>query len=224
LCAAARTQVHPNVQRLFTQPIVVLNQAALQRAPWGQASREAAEMIQQLGNRSAVAQGLVSNRGTPNPITTPYNLGETNARLYILAQNGMNGAPVAVGLLKVGYKNLFHSDTRGQMTELPNQICVLDFYVHEDYQRGGFGSKLFAAMLQHEGVPPEHFAYDRPSPKLIGFMRKHYGLSEFVPQQNKFVIFQQFFQSAPQKAPSIYDSVKDRPLTARGSRGGIRPR
>ena len=79
-------------------------------------------------------------------------------------------------------------------------------------------------MLQHEGVPPERFAYDRPSPKLIGFMRKHYGLTDFVPQQNKFVIFQQFFMSEPQKAPSIYDSVKDRPLTARGSRGGIRPR
>ena len=222
LCAAA--QVHPNVQRLFTQPIVVLNQAALQRAPWGQVSREAAAMIEQMGNRSAVAQGLVSSRGTPNPITTAYNLGETNARLYILAQNGPSGTPVAVGLLKVGYKNLFHCDARGQMRELPNQLCVLDFYVHEDYQRGGFGSKLFAAMLQHEGVPPERFAYDRPSPKLIGFMRKHYGLSDFVPQQNKFVIFQQYFVSEPQKAPSMYDSVKDRPLTARGSRGGIRPR
>ena len=83
---------------------------------------------------------------------------------------------------------------------------------------------LVAAMLQHEGVPPERFAYDRPSPKLVGFMRKHYGLSDFVPQQNKFVIFQQYFMSEPQKAPSIYDSVKDRPLTARGARGGIRPR
>lgn len=179
-------------------------------------------MIDQLGNRSAFAQGLVSNRGTPNPITTAYNLGETQARLYILAQNGPNGAPVAVGLLKVGYKNLFHSDAHGRTRELPSQICVLDFYVHEDYQRGGFGSKLFAAMLQHEGIPPERFAYDRPSPKLIGFMRKHYGLTDFVPQMNKFVIFQQMFNEMPTKQASIYDSVKDRPLTARGQRGGMR--
>ena len=217
--------MHPNVQRLFTQPIVVLNQEALARHPWGAASRETAQMIDALGNRSAVAQGLVSARGTPNAITTAYNLGETRARLYILAQNSpQHGAPVAVGLLKIGYKNLFHMGSDGRMKEMPGQICVLDFYIHEDYQRGGFGSKLFAAMLQHEGVPPEGFAYDRPSPKLIGFMRKHYGLSNFVPQQNKFVIFEDFFSKghgAPQRTPTIYDSVKDRPLTARRS-GGLR--
>ena len=76
---------------------------------------------------------------------------------------------------------------------------------------------LFGAMLQHEGCPPAAFAYDRPSPKLIGFLRKHYGLTDYVPQQNKFVIFDQFFNARPTQAPSMYDSVKDRPLTARGA-------
>ena len=80
---------------------------------------------------------------------------------------------------------------------------------------------LFGAMLQHEGAIPSRFAYDRPSPKLLGFLRKHYGLSDFVPQQNKFVIFEQFFSNRPVKEASVYDSVKDRPLTARGSAGGM---
>ena len=63
-------------------------------------------------------------------------------------------------------------------------------------------------------LPPQ-----RPSPKLIGFLRKHFGLTNFVPQQNKFVIFNQFFASLPEKKASIYDSVKDRPLTERGANG-----
>ena len=202
---------------MFTQPIVVVNQAALQRPPWAHAGRPAAQMINAMGDRSAVAQGLVNGRGAPNPITQAHTLGETNARLYLLAQPASNGAPLLVGLLKVGQKNLFHADAQGRMHELPACSCVLDFYVHEQYQRGGFGKVLFAAMLQHEGLPPERFAYDRPSPKLVGFLRKHFGLTDYVPQQNKFVIFDQFFASQPSKQASVYDSVKDRPLTARGS-------
>ena len=47
-------------------------------------------------------------------------------------------------------------------------------------------------------------------------MRKHFGLQNYVPQQNKFVIFDEFFTNRATPAASIYDSVKDRPLTARG--------
>lgn len=196
----------------------MLNQAALKRPPWAHANRVASQVINEMGDRSAIAQGLVNGRGAPNPITVAHTLGETNARLYLLAQpDGRTGAPLLVGLLKVGHKNLFHSDANGRMHELPNQACVLDFYVHEQYQRGGFGKVLFGAMLQHEGLQPDRFAYDRPSPKLVGFLRKHFGLTDFVPQQNKFVIFEQFFAQQPTKQASIYDSVKDRPLTARGS-------
>lgn len=52
-------------------------------------------------------------------------------------------------------------------------------------------------------------------------MRKHFGLADFVPQQNKFVIFNEFFNDKP-IGSSIYDSVKDRPLTARGQSNGLR--
>jgi len=176
-------------------------------------------MINEMGDCSAYAQGLVGPNNRPNPITQAHTLGETSARLYLLAQSGPHGAPVLVGLLKVGHKNLFHWDAHGRTTELRDQLSVLDFYVHEDYQRGGYGKTLFAAMLANEGVSPDRFAYDRPSPKLIGFLRKHYGLADFVPQQNKFVIFAQYFAARPVVAPSIYDSVKDRPLTARGNAG-----
>ena len=169
-----------------------------------------------MGNRSAIAQGLIGPHNRPNPITTATNLGETNARVYLLSQTGPAGVPVLVGLLKMGYKQLFHYDAKGRIRELPNQLCVLDFYVHDDYQRGGYGKLLFEAALHNEQLPPERFAYDRPSPKLIGFMGKHYGLRDFVPQQNKFVIFDEFFLSRPMPAASIYDSVQDRPLTARG--------
>ena len=281
-----------SVARLFGQPIVVVNAAALNRSPWYEVRNEASKVINDMGIGSAIAQGLVGRSG-PNPITEVHRLGETDARVYLLAQQEPGHPPVAVGLLKVGKKNLFHFDTSGRTTELRDQMCVLDFYVHEDWQRGGFGKMLFEAMLSNEGVDPSQLAYDvrarvlarshppdacpaesrvlgsrcvsllcaqRPSPKLIGFMAKHFGLSDFVPQQNKFVIFKQFFADKPrcargavntamrtpaQTTPtraltltsqshvplgtptcirqiSIYDSVKDRPLSARGNHYGAR--
>jgi len=209
-----------SVARLFGQPIVVVNAAALNRSPWYEVRNEASKVINDMGIGSAIAQGLVGRSG-PNPITEVHRLGETDARVYLLAQQEPGHPPVAVGLLKVGKKNLFHFDTSGRTTELRDQMCVLDFYVHEDWQRGGFGKMLFEAMLSNEGVDPSQLAYDRPSPKLIGFMSKHFGLSEFVPQQNKFVIFKQFFADKPRQT-SIYDSVKDRPLSARGNHYGAR--
>lgn len=49
-------------------------------------------------------------------------------------------------------------------------------------------------MLAAEQLCPEQLAYDRPSPKLLSFVRKHYGLSSYVPQSNNFVVFEQHFQ------------------------------
>jgi alpha-tubulin N-acetyltransferase 1 len=61
-----------------------------------------------------------------------------------------------------------------------NPLSVLDFYVHESVQRGGHGKELFEKMLQTERVESRKLAYDRPSPKLKGFLAKHYGLKNFV--------------------------------------------
>lgn len=79
-------------------------------------------------------------------------------------------------------------------------LCVLDFYVDHKVQRGGYGKQLFDAMLECEKQPPAKLAYDRPSPKLIGFMAKHFGLKSFVPQSNNFVVFDEYFKTSQSPA------------------------
>lgn len=49
-------------------------------------------------------------------------------------------------------------------------------------------------MLNFENIKPELIAYDRPSPKFIGFLRKYYNLLNYVPQNNNFVVFNEYFQ------------------------------
>ena len=48
-------------------------------------------------------------------------------------------------------------------------------------------------MLETEDAFPEKLAYDRPSPKLIGFLKKHYELADYVPQNNNYVVFNRYF-------------------------------
>jgi len=76
-----------------------------------------------------------------------------------------------------------------------NPLCVLDFYVDAKIQRGGFGKLLFDSMLEYEHTVPAKLAYDRPSPLLISFMAKHFGLKSFVPQNNNYVIFDEYFRT-----------------------------
>ena len=76
-------------------------------------------------------------------------------------------------------------------------MCVLDFYVHESRQRSGCGRKLFEFMLQDLKIQPRLLAIDRPSPKLVAFMRKHYDLAAVIPQVNNYVIYDGFFTNRP---------------------------
>lgn len=78
------------------------------------------------------------------------------------------------GLLKVGTKNLYVFDENGDTKQVA-ALCVLDFYVHESRQRAGLGKEMFELMLDRENVAPQKLAIDRPSDKLIAFLRKHYG-------------------------------------------------
>jgi alpha-tubulin N-acetyltransferase 1 len=80
-----------------------------------------------------------------------------------------------VGLLKIGRKSLYVFDKYGD-TKHVNAPCVLDFYIHESRQRAGLGKILFEYMLEYENLLPEQMAIDRPSEKLLGFLRKHYGM------------------------------------------------
>ena len=150
---------------LFRQPIIVLDGKALSRSPWREVAVPTATMINEMGVRSAIAQGLRGASGGPAPVTSVSHLTGSSHRLFLLSQEGDQGKPVLVGLLKVGPKDLFHYTAKGEMRELRAQFCVLDFYVHEDWQRRGAGLMLFASVLQTEGKVAHEVAYDvRASP------------------------------------------------------------
>lgn len=173
------------------------------------------------GVRSGRAQNL------PGPITDAERLaGHPEQTLYCAFAAGTGAAPdgkplrpppgsaanrpvsarsekrhrwALLGILKTGPKNLFVRKSGGTaLKELPNHPCVLDFYVHETAQRSGWGRALIDAHLQHTGLRPVQLAYDRPSPKLLAFNAKHFGLSYFTPQDNNFVLYDAFWSfSAP---------------------------
>lgn len=115
-----------------------------------------------------------------------------------------------IGFIKTGRRNLFIHNS-GSMKEI-KPVCVLDFYVHESIQRGGHGRALFELMLSVERVTPDKLAYDRPSDKLISFCAKHFGLKSYVPQNNNFVVFDQYWG----KGSSAYNRFKQ----TNDSRGG----
>ncbi|KAM6958726.1 alpha-tubulin N-acetyltransferase 1 [Aplochiton taeniatus] len=156
-------------------------------------------VIDELGKASAKAQQLTA------PITSAVKLQSNRHQLYLLKDGERNGGRgVAVGFVKVGYKKLFLLDQLGAHVEA-EPLCILDFYVTENLQRHGYGLELYEFMLQHKGMEPMQMAYDRPSPKFLSFLAKHYSLKESVPQVNNFVVFDGFFlnRSAAQlrKAP-----------------------
>lgn len=43
-----------------------------------------------------------------------------------------------IGFLRIGFKRLFFWNELNKIQEL-TPLCVLDFYVNEEYQRNGFG-------------------------------------------------------------------------------------
>jgi hypothetical protein len=72
---------------------------------------------------------------------------------------------------------------------------------------------VFFRMLQYEGIDPNRLAYDKPSPKLIGFLKKHYRLKDFIPQNNNYVIFRDFFNKnyqIPSEGYVNFDEVPER--------------
>ncbi|XP_059206560.1 alpha-tubulin N-acetyltransferase 1-like isoform X1 [Centropristis striata] len=156
-----------------------------------------ATVIDELGRASAKAQQL------PASITSASKLQTQKHQLYLLKDGERNGGRgVVVGFLKVGYKKLFLLDQQGAHVEA-EPLCVLDFYIAENLQRHGYGQELFNFMLQHKNLEPVLMAYDRPSPKFLSFLVKHYCLTPSVPQANNFVVFEGFFlnRSGPPSSP-----------------------
>jgi alpha-tubulin N-acetyltransferase 1 len=168
-----------------------------------------------MGVLSARAQGLKTS------ITSLEKL-QSDQRIYVFAEESR-----VYGFLKVGPKKLF-IEHRGMVEMTP--LCILDFYIHESVQRGGFGRALFEEMLSREKTAPALLAYDRPSQKLMSFLRKHYGLAAFTPQNNNFVVFDRYFEELREKAGRRTSTGRDdvdprvanqRDLIARSRAAGI---
>lgn len=54
-------------------------------------------------------------------------------------------------------------------------------------------------MLSKEKIEPKKMGFDRPSPKFLNFLNKYYGLNNYVPQNNNFVVFKDYFIDEPLK-------------------------
>lgn len=135
-------------------------------------------------------------QGLNHPITSAGKLMSNDNKIIIKSQGNR-----CIGIIKVGVKKLFVQDWVGKMIEI-TPLCVLDFYVNESVQRGGHGRQLFETMLEEESIKPHKLAYDRPSKKFRNFLAKYYGLSNYVSQNNNFVVFDEYFQ--PSAAPSTF--------------------
>uniref|UniRef100_A0A1B0B5I8 Alpha-tubulin N-acetyltransferase n=1 Tax=Glossina palpalis gambiensis TaxID=67801 RepID=A0A1B0B5I8_9MUSC len=185
-----------DIKPLFTRPIIKVTSNLLPHTFRGDrrqsldATAKISEIIDSLGLLSAKAQKLTK------PVTTAQRLRSSeNQVVYILADVDKG---VVLGLLKVGTKDLYLFDEIGQTRKISNAPSILDFYIHESRQRSGLGKELFETMLTDEGWKPIKCSVDRPSDKLLGFLRKHYGLVRTIPQANNFVLYEGFFDDKQQ--------------------------
>ncbi|XP_077446183.1 alpha-tubulin N-acetyltransferase 1 isoform X6 [Stigmatopora argus] len=199
-----------NVHHLFAERVSILDKTLLAGRVFMERpdlQTQVTTVIDELGKASAKAQKLTT------PVTTTAKLHSQNHELYLMKDGDSQGSCVLsltgkqilthlfptdrgcgtiVGFLKVGYKKLFLLDQQGLHKEA-EPLCVLDFFISENLQRNGYGLELFNFMLQHKSLDPVLMAYDRPSPKLLSFLAKHYRLTQIVPQVNHFVVFDGFF-------------------------------
>ncbi|XP_033224245.1 alpha-tubulin N-acetyltransferase-like [Belonocnema kinseyi] len=163
------------------------------RREFNECQRHLAKILDEMGEASAKAQGLSKS------ITSASKLRNSDQTVYLLVdKEGNNGLGSVVGLLKVGSKNLFMFDENGAHYQLQPR-CILDFYIHESRQRMGLGNLLYQHMLTEEEQRPIKLAIDRPSDKFLAFLHKYHGLSGIIPQNNKFVVFEGFFDDEEQE-------------------------
>ena len=159
------------------------------------------EILNSMGEASSRAQHLNTT------ITSAHKFFISNHRIFIKAEQNK-----VLGFIKVGTKKLFLRDRNFNYHEV-NALCVLDFYVHESIQRRGIGKQLFDYMLKFEKKIPSELAYDRPSPKLLSFLKKYFGLNDFVPQSNNYVVFDEFFSLISSSKNNItYDNDTNRAI------------
>ena len=129
----------------------------------------------------------------PTPITSGYKFFGTEQHIYLICDKTK-----FIGFIKVGYKHLFIYDEIGVPIEI-NPLCVLDFYTYESCQRKGYGKIMFNEMLSKENIEPKKMGFDRPSEKFLNFLNKYYGLKDYIPQNNNYVVFKDYFKDIPVK-------------------------
>eukprot|EP00966_Prymnesium_polylepis_P311515 7197992-Prymnesium_polylepis.1 len=76
--------ISPQLGRLFREDLIVIDGPALRRPPLSQAP-EVSQVIDELGRRSGIAQGLKGPNGAVAPVTISFKLAGSNERLYVLA-------------------------------------------------------------------------------------------------------------------------------------------
>lgn len=184
--------------KTFTEvpKITAWNSYQLMNLMRGKDGEEMQIIINYMGELSAIAQGL---RG---PITSVDRLLQSFQKIYLLTSSvpGNSGHILAQGILKVGQKHLFIRRTPNAPLVEISPLCVLDFYVHESYQRQGLGHMLFRSMLEQEKKRPCQLGYDKPSNKLLSFMSKYYNLRSYNDQANQFVVYNDYFVDAKNEA------------------------
>ena len=160
-------------------------------------SPQISEIIDSMGRASSIAQGL------PSTITTSSRFfNSSDNKLYLKIH-----ANKVVGILKTGVRKLFYTNEIGRMLEI-TPLCLLDFYIHETCQRSGFGKELYEFMLKTECTTPNKLAIDKPSHKLLAFMRKYYSLSDFVSQNNNYVVYKQYFGGFNKEEIKVFEVNK----------------
>lgn len=180
---------HPGVAwlRPGEDNIAILDSVDVAKAP-----REFVDLLTKLGQASSTTQGL------PHVITTYSSVINSESRLYILVSDDHKKA---IGFCKVGIRHLFIWDHAGGQHEI-NPLCLLDFFVCNECQRSGYGKKIYDAMLKNEQIEPRMVAIDRPSRLCLSFMKKHFNLTNYVPQSNNYVVFDDYWDGTEVETPT----------------------
>jgi alpha-tubulin N-acetyltransferase 1 len=69
---------------------------------------------------------------------------------------------------------------------------------------------LFDKMLEVEYLEAKNIAYDRPSNKLLKFLEKNFKLTEYVPQNNNFVVYDDYFENSDFNKKSVKNTSNSR--------------
>ena len=153
------------------------------------------EILDKMGELSSKSQNLLVN------VTTTNRFFPSDHTLIIKADKNK-----VLGYIKVGPKRLFLRDIICNYHERKT-LCVLDFYIYDTEQRKGLGKEIFDFMLNYKKINPGELAYDRPTLRFLAFLKRNYGLENYIQQENNFTIYDEFFESERNKNNETqYDS------------------